>query len=206
MGSRSYVLTLRLLLSALLAVWAGSAQAILVNFDDVPGSGIQPIAGNRYIDVSVLFSTTGAGMFVFGPATYTNTPPNYGYASTYSSGEAANAPVIIDFVLKGTTTPGLTDICIFYVTDVPEEETGTWTAVAYGLGGGVLDSKSGTGSNVPVVFSGPTKQIARVIFTPSDDFEAIDTLSHCDVVPVPEPASLSVLGLGALGLIFRRRR
>ena len=189
----------------LLALCAGCAQAVLVNFDDVPGSGFRSIQGNRYISLGVLLSTDGvAGLFVHGPASWTNTPPNFCFGST---GVAADSKIIIDFVVPNTTTPALTDIVWFYVADADTGQGQQWSAAIEDANGNVLASQSGTTNDeVLVAFTRPTKVIRRVVFTPSTDWEGIDSLSFCETVPVPEPASLSVLGLGVLGLILRRRR
>ena len=203
--TRSSLMTV---LAVILAMSAGCAQAgALVGFDDLimPPYSYQQIGGDRYMAQGMLLSTVNGWIGLHNELDgITNTSPNYCFAwngFTYSE-------IIVDFVVPGTTTPGLTDICTFYVTDFTgeNEEQGTWTALIRGVNGIVLDSVSGTGSNVPVAFSRANKDITQMMFIPSSDKEGIDTLAHCEVVPVPEPASLSVLAIGALGLIIRRRR
>jgi len=195
--------TILLLCAFLVAMSVGVAQAgAVIDFDGTP---VGPIAGNLYKDSGVLLSTdAGSHLEVCGPVSYTNTPYNYLCAIKSTCGDSR---IIVDFVLPGTTTPGLTDIVVFYLTD-PEAGTGaTWKAEIFGYGNVLIDTKTGnTNDEISVAFTRLNKEISRMIFTPSEDYEGIDTLSHCDVVPVPEPASLSALGFGIMGIIFSRRR
>jgi hypothetical protein len=185
----------------LIALCVGTAQAgATINFDDVPSQTV--LAYDQYKAQGILLSTPGGNVWAISE-TEANTSPNicigwdnYGFT-----------PIIVDFVLAGTTTPGLTGIVSFYLMDADIGIGSTWKAEIFGVGNVLLDTKTGnTNDEIFISFPRMNQDIARMVFTPSDDFEGIDTLSHCEVVPVPEPTSLSVLALGALGLLFRRRR
>ena len=190
----------------LVALSAIAAQAVLVDFDDVLGGGTQPILGDRYLAKGVLLSTDGAaGLFVSGPFAYTNTPPNYCIAS--STGGSADSKIIVDFVVPNTTSPAATNIVFFYLSDGDTGVGSEWSAAIYDVNGALLDSITGTTNDeVMVGWSRPVKDIRRMVFTPSRDLEGIDSLSFCETELVPEPASLSVLAIGAAALWFRRRR
>ena len=186
----------------LVIVSVGVAQAgAVINFDDLPSYSKIPY--DHYKAQGILLSTPGAAVWE-GYDPEANTLPNICFAS-WGDYVSADAPIIVDFVLPGTTTPGVTSIVSFYLMDSEFGTGGTWKAEIFGAGGNLLDSISGnTNDEIFIGFARPTHEIARLVFTPSEDREGIDTLAHCDVVP--EPASLSILALGALGLIFRRRR
>ena len=185
------------LLCALLCVAAAQkARADTITFDDVPGTGLRPIAGDRYQPQGVLLSTNGAGLFVSGGGTQ----------NVLSAGTSAR--VIINFVLPGTTTPGVTDSVTLFT--IGSNALGTFSsAQAFDINGNLLGTRSAS-SGAQLVFS--VAGINRVVFTPAVlDGGFIDTLAFntptaASPSAVPEPATMILFGTGLAGVIGAARR
>jgi hypothetical protein len=151
------------------------AQVQHVNFDDVTGSGVRPIAFDRYRDQGLLFSV-GANLFTFGPSSFANTAPNWLYASQTPAGSNADAPITMRFVAPDGTN-AITDDFSFSIAD--GDHLGPWTVHAFDLAGVQQALVTGTTAD-RVRLSG--KQFHRVVFTPSQDFDGIDSLAFNRVV------------------------
>lgn len=192
-------------IAVLCALAVSSSRATTVNFDDIPGAGIRSVAGDRYKAQGVLLSTNGADVFVTGPATAAHTFPQFVYGSLSDLGSLANADVDIQFVVPGTDTPTVVDYAEFYVVDSDIGVGGTWRAMIYDLASNLLDALQGD-SNATTLVSFTHPNIHRFVFSPSPDYEGIDTLSWGrGSRDIPEPATIVMLALAGAGLALRRR-
>jgi hypothetical protein len=179
--------------------------ATTINFDEfsVPTFRGPPLDGDTYVNQGVRFRTTGVGLFLSGLRgnDSTDTPPNIIYASSEATNNFGDRPVIVDFVVPGTTTPTTVGSVSFFVADGPAETLRErWSAEIFGLDGTSLSRQTATDQLARVSFNRTHADVARLVFTPSIDFESFDTLTF----EVPEPAS-AALPVIAAGLILRRR-
>lgn len=207
-----------LLAAAALIVWPSLASAAIVHFDDVPMR--QVISGDRYRNLGVILSTDPVGpngaqgqpqlWVVPLPFNGAHTPPNILFASDDPSGGAANMRITADFVSPTGASPAPVpaNSVSFRVIDsfsaVAPQDLEFWTAAIYSVDGRLLDSRTDRALTALVTFSRPTADIARLVFTPSRDYEAIDTLMF-STPQVPEPSMLGLAAGGGAWLLLRRR-
>lgn len=194
---------------------AANAQIVTIDFDDIPGGpAARAVAPDRYQSLGVLLSTTGAGLFAFDDPGEAGTAPTFIYGNQFGSGAGADAPVIVTFVQPGTETPSATSFVSFFVADDPAADTGTYTAEIFNSGGTSLGLIAQTEATGTLSFTRPTADIYRLVFTPSDEFESLDTLrfnaltAGGGVVVAPEPGTAVLLtmmvGLLLLGSLLCR--
>lgn len=183
--------------------------AVVVSFDSFPGNAISyfvPITeANRVSDqfqnLGVMFSSTGGPLAaVFAPSDARSDPNVVGGSS---NGPIVDyyQPIRVDFVVPGTSNPGVTDRVGAW-----NDPTGSQIRLSvYSTEGQLLataDANQGffVGiSNVP--------RIAYAVFTdltPGGDGFSLDDITFTTPTTVPEPAGLGVFLLG-LPLMWRRR-
>jgi len=170
-------------------------QAVVINFDDIPGGpSTRSWSGDRYLAQGVVFSTDGNFLGAF-DAAYTNTQPTFVYGR--SSFSRADKQVIAIF-------SSLTDFVSFYLADNDIGSGASWKAEVFDSANALLANQTGvTNDEILISFNFPG--IKKLVFTPSSDYEGIDTLTFN--AAVPEPAIMVLLGSGLLGLAgFVRRK
>lgn len=87
--------------------------------------------------------------------------------------------------------------------------------IDFAVSGGPDNDRIGAGDSVSFTITGADCDLFNVLSEPNGDAGAYFALLHIQglpnggsvkVAPVPEPASMAALGMGALGLLARRRR
>jgi len=179
------------------ALMAGvPANGTVIDFDDVPAQG-QSIAYDRYKSAGVLLGSTGLALEIKG-GSWTNTLPN---ALGTIDG---NGSVVIEFVLPGTTMPGVVSTVSFYiVTWLSQPSAIQWAVEAYDLAGNPAGSIARTSGPGFVTFAYDHADIHRVVYSPLANGQAMDTLTFDTVVP--EPVTVLLL-TGAIFFVARGPR
>ncbi|MEX2188134.1 MAG: hypothetical protein WD875_15110 [Pirellulales bacterium] len=173
--------------------WGDTArsQTQQINFDDLGGSGVRSVAAGRYRANGLLLGTSGAGLFVFGPSTFANTAPDWLYGSQTAVGGNADANITMRFISPTDNTFAVTDDVSFSIAD--GDHLGPWTVQGFDISGTQVALV--TGMNAPRVrLTG--KPFHRVVFTPSGDFDGIDSLTFNDVVAPSELAFSTPVAFG----------
>lgn len=196
-GGLAPALNWLLALIAIVAIFCGAfappahADTVNIDFEDLTHNTL--FGGERYLDKGVRF-TSDTGLFrAFGDFTNTDTPDIHIF-------EQLGRAIDMRF-----TTP-VSDVS-FSVVDGAAFPEAVWSAVVYDDAGTVLRQLFQTGGQngkpFRVNFSNLSTPISRLVFTPSTDGEAIDSLSFTPTVTVPSPGPTSAAALFAL-LRFRR--
>jgi hypothetical protein len=160
---------------------AGIARADTrqVNFDDITGTGIRPVALDRYSPLGLQLETTGAGLFAFGPSNFATSAPNWLYASQAAAGSNADAPITLRFRSPKNGAAAVTDDVSFSIAD--GDAVGPWTVHGYDINNTQIALVTAA---TQIRLTG--KPIHRVVFTPSADFDGIDSLLFNEVVEPDE--------------------
>lgn len=186
----------------------GRADVVTIDFDRFPDGTTVPsntVITTQYSSLGVTFSSTAGGPIAFSNGE-ASSAPNFLVAFDPASGAGVN-PIVMD--LSGILASRV-DVTLISVG------SGTVTATAYGSDlTTVLDSISvthganagnGFGNHDPITLNGIG--IARVRFAIAQTGPVTDGFGIDDVRlttrAVPEPASIVLLSLGALGLLGAR--
>lgn len=188
------VLSIGLAFGALALADTARAQVQHINFDDLGGTGVRPVAPSRYTNQGVLL-TGGVGLFVFGPSSFADTQPDWLYASQTPAGGNADAAITMRFRSPVDGLSAVTDDVSFSIAD--GDHLGPWMVQAYDIAGAQLALVTGTNAQ-RVRLTG--KPFHRVVFTPSADFDGIDSLQFNDVI---KPADLNFATPVAFGQSWR---
>jgi len=168
------------------------AFADIIDFEDLyPGR----VPAKRYISQGLTLTTDGTDVVAVSSSNaHTGEIWVYGNIGSLAAGD-----VIATFSIPGTETPGITDAVSFHVVGTGGDSI-PWSTYIYGLDGGLLDSD--TSLNTYIQFNRPTKDVHRLVFSPSLDLQGIDTLSFNTITP--EPTTIILLSLGAVVMLRHR--
>jgi hypothetical protein len=191
---------------------AGSAQATTITFDDVAISSppaVISIEGDRYADLGVLLATDGnRGLSVYG--IFTDYLEDGGQAAFGNQNGFARGSLVITFVDPLTGDDAHVAEASVRVADVQTGSGSSWLVQFFDIDLNMIHQETGTSNDeVDVSFSDEGPSIHRIVFFPSVESEAIDTISFSALVtppPVPEPGTFASLALGTLGLWARLGR
>jgi hypothetical protein len=180
------------ILGALASADAARAQSHQINFDDLGGTGIRAVAPDRYGSTGLQLSTDGAGLFVFGPSAFAPSAPDWLFGSQTAAGGNADANVTLRFLSPVNGTPAVTENVAFTIAD--GDHVGAWTVRGYDVNNAEIALVTGTTAS-RVRLTG--KPIHRVVFTPSADFDGIDSLEFNEVVAPGELEFATFVRFGA---------
>lgn len=156
----------------LIGIQKTHAQNMTINFDDA-SQGV--FDGEIYTSRGAIFRTTGARLSVFKDEKIPS--GNFLGAEGSNCDNHYCSPIEILFVVPNSNTTALTDALSLDVADFSSETSGSWKVEIFDKSGNLLDTSSGSESNVRVSFHRPRRDIRSVRFTPSPDNDGIDNLS-----------------------------
>lgn len=205
-----------------------------INWDGVPDASADPnlLAANFFNTTSprgVVFSTPGTGFMVSASAGGA-TSPLFGFPSDFQAFSlqrlftAINSNVTdVSFFVPGTTTPSTTSAFGVIFSDV--ETAGSTKIEFFNASNALIYSRDAqVAGNQGLTFVGGVanagEQISRVRLTaglnvitangtlgnPNDDVAVMDDFIYAEPGAVPEPTTVALLTLGAIGVLGRGAR
>jgi len=205
--------------------WFAAALAVASGLVIINSSQAQSITGTPFlsnIDTTYLPANTFGG---WGPATFTDaltglevSTPSPAYGGTYyaipvaqqTALDSSDTEVVFDFTFNSPAGPYTGGVNVQFALD---DSLGG--SVIYGTGygnayvAGVMNSVTLplSGANLSNVAAGALINGVSFFIDPGNIGSAYDiTENSLTLIPAPEPGTLALAGLGAIGLVMARRR
>lgn len=197
------------------AVRADGLYLVTIDFDD-RDAGRAFLTQPRFSSISGNSRFGGSlgqtDQFRVAPITQATTAPNAAFGIGPLFVDPSFNSLLINFGGGSTcptcpppACPRCTDFISLDVVGTQPGQTADWEVRLLSSNGSLIYSTTGT-TDRRVIFSSSMQNISRVLFFASTNNEGIDTLTYN--APIPEPATLALLGTGlaVLGAARKRRR